>query len=404
LGQKNLIQLIYGAGANWREQRGTIGGFVEYKKEPAFINRQEEIKYIRQWVEERPEHILFFYGPKSSGKTTLIYKFVDGYLSDENRFSVKLFNLREVLIVNYGDFLQRFFQVNDAQEKDTVQTRQYDLKVFRLSVETHRKIKERQLDPFDVMKAELKDLNAREIKPIIIIDELQALDFIYFDSQRELIKELLNFFVAMTKESHLCHVLLSSSDGYFIEKLYNDSKLKKTSKLFEVDYLPREDIVYWLNNLEKESNIRDFVLSEAQIEYVWEYFGGSIWEISSLLGDFLKVCQGGKVDDREMEKIVERYIIQARSYFEEYAGLDDAKTEFLRDIDKYVRENGNIKEYNLRRLLDEGIYNTREALQEELNNLVRNNYLYYNPTRAEYKMQGKSMEIGLKRYVEEISS
>jgi AAA+ ATPase superfamily predicted ATPase len=89
-------------------------------------------------------------------------------------------------------------------------------------------------------------------KSIIIIDELQALDFIYFNSQRELIKEMINFFVAMTKESHLCHVLLSSSDGYFIEKLYNDSKLRKTSKLFEVDYLPESDIVYWLNNIDKE--------------------------------------------------------------------------------------------------------------------------------------------------------
>jgi AAA+ ATPase superfamily predicted ATPase len=46
------------------------------------------------------------------------------------------------------------------------------------------------------------------------------------ENQRELIKELINFFVAMTKESHLCHVLLSSSDGYFIEKIYNDSKLQ----------------------------------------------------------------------------------------------------------------------------------------------------------------------------------
>ena len=108
------------------------------------------------------------------------------------------------------------------------------------------------------MKAELQALNAQGIQPVIIIDELQALDFIYFNSQRELIKELINFFVAMTMESHLCHVLLSSSDGYFIEKLYNDSKLKKTSELFEVDYLPKEDIVYWLNNLEKESKIKDF--------------------------------------------------------------------------------------------------------------------------------------------------
>ncbi len=376
---------------------------MEYKNEPAFINRQEEICYLKKWMEERPSQILFFFGPKSSGKTTLIYKFVEGFLSDESNFSVKLFNLREVLIVNYDNFLQRFFSLEDPQEKDSSQTRQYNLKVFNLTVKTQQKIKDRQLDPFDVMKAELQALNSKGIKPVIIIDELQALDFIYFNSQRELIKELINFFVAMTKESHLCHILLSSSDGYFIEKLYNDSKLRKTAKLFEVDYLPKEDIVYWLNNLEKESNIKDYSLSESRIEYIWDHFGGSIWEVTSLLGDFLKVCRDGKVDDGEMEKIVERYMLQARSYFEEYAGLDVSKTELLRELDKYVQSKGYVKESFLGRLLDQGFYTDREALLEELNHLVRNNYLYYNPTMAKYKLQGRSMEIGLERYVQGLS-
>lgn len=376
---------------------------MEYKNEPAFINRQEEIAYLQQWIEERPKSILFFYGPKSSGKTTLIYKVVDEHLSDEKKFSVKLFNLREVLLVNYEDFLQRFFQLEDQQEKDTAETRQYNLRVFRYTVKTQQKIRDRQLDPFDVMKAELNDLNAQGIKPVIIIDELQAMESIYFNSQRELIKELINFFVAMTKESHLCHVLLSSSDGYFIEKLYNDSKLKKTSELFEVDYLPREDIVYWLNNLAKESNIKEFTLSGSRIEYIWDHFGGSIWEISSLLGRLLRVCRDGRVEDRGLEKVIEPYLLQARSYFEEYAGLDDAKTELLREINTYVQNKGFVKEHHLRRLLEQGHYPNREALVEELNNLVRNNYLYYNPTRAEYKLQGKSMEIGLRRYVQEIA-
>jgi AAA+ ATPase superfamily predicted ATPase len=344
------------------------GGNMEYTNVSAFINRQEDIGYLKQWIEEEPKNILFFYGPKSSGKTTLIYKFVENYLNDEKQFSVKLFNLREVLLVNYEDFLQRFFQVEDPQEKDTTQTRQYNLRVFTLTVQTQQKIKDRQLDPFDVMKAELKDLNSRGIRPIIIIDELQALDFIYFNSQRELIKELINFFVAMTKESHLCHVLLSSSDGYFIEKLYNDSKLKKTSELFEVDYLPKEDIVYWLNNLEKESNIKEFTLSGSQIEYIWEYFAGSIWEISSLLGRLLRVCHEGQVPDHKLQEIVERYMVQAKSYFEEYAGLETSKAELL----------------------------------QEINTLVRNNFLYYNPTLAQYKLQGRSMEIGLMRYVQEL--
>jgi len=377
---------------------------MEYKNEPAFINRQEEISYLKKWMEERPNQILIFFGPKSSGKTTLIYKFAEGFLCDESKFSVKLFNLRKVLIVNYENFLQRFFALEDPQEKDSSQTRQYNLKVFQLTVQTQQKIKNKQLDPFDVMKAELMALNSKGIKPVIIIDELQALDFIYFNGQRELIKELINFFVAMTKERHLCHILLSSSDGYFIEKLYNDSKLRKTAKLFEVDYLPREDIVYWLNHLEKESNIKDFTLTESQIEYIWDHFGGSIWEVTSLLGDFLKVCRDGKVDDVEMERIVERYMLQARSYFEEYAGLDASRTELLREFNKHVQRKESVKEVFLGRLLDQRFYEDRKTLREELNDLVRSNYLYYNPTLAEYKLQGRSMEIGLNRYIRELAS
>ncbi len=376
---------------------------MKYKNVAPFINRQDEFEYLKKWVEEEPNQILFFFGPKSSGKTTLIYKFAEGFLSDESRFSLKLFNLRKVLIVNYDNFLQRFFALEDPQEKDSSQTRQYNLKVFQLTVQTQQKIKDKQLDPFDVMEAELKALNSRGIKPVIIIDELQALDFIYFNSQRELIKELINFFVAMTKESHLCHVLLSSSDGYFIEKLYNDSKLRKTAKLFEVDYLPEEDIVYWLNNLEKESNIKDYTLSESQIAYIWDHFGGSIWELTSLLGDFLKICRDGKVAGGEMERIVERHMRQARSYFAEYAGLDASRTELLREINKHVQSKGFVEELFLGRLLDQGFYAARKALLEELNYLVRSNYLYYNPTLAEYKLQGRSMEIGLNRYVCELA-
>ena len=376
---------------------------MEYKNVAAFINRQTEMEYLKKWIEQEPNQILFFFGPKSSGKTTLIYKFVEGFLDDQSKFSVKLFNLRKVLIVNYDDFLQRFFTLEDPQEKDSTETRQYNLKVFKLTVKTQQKIKDRQLDPFDVMEAELKAFNSKGIKPVIIIDELQALDFIYFNGQRELIKELINFFVAMTKESHLCHVLLSSSDGYFIEKLYNDSKLRKTAKLFEVDYLPQEDIVYWLNNLGKESNIKDYTLSESQIEYILGHFGGSIWEVTSLLGDFLRICREGKVDDGEMEKIIDRYMLQARSYFKEYAGLDASRTELLREINEYVLSKGFVEELFLGRLLDHGFYADREALLEDLNFLVRNNFLYYNPTLAEYKLQGKSMEIGLNRFLQEIA-
>ena len=176
---------------------------------------------------------------------------------------------------------------------------------------------------------------------------------------------------------------------------------RKTAKLFEVDYLPEEDIVYWLNNLEKESNIKDYTLSESQIAYIWDHFGGSIWELTSLLGDFLKICRDGKVAGGEMKQIVERYMLQTRSHFEEFVGLKKHRKALLKTIDKNIA-SGFFKEAGLVDLVDKGFY-TEDGLREELNHLVRQNYLYYNPTLAEYKLQGRSMEIGLNRYVCELA-
>ena len=120
-----------------------------------------------------------------------------------------------------------------------------------------------------------------------------------------------------------------------------------------------------------------------------------------MLGDFLKVCRDKKIDGGEMEKIVERHMLQARSYFEEFVGLKKHRKALLKAIDNKM-VSGFFKEAGLGDLVDKGFY-TEDALREELNYLVRQNYLYYNPTLAEYKLQGKSMEIGLNRYVRELA-
>ena len=66
----------------------------------------------------------------------------------------------------------------------------------------------------------------KNIQPVIIVDEFHKLDGLYMpDKQKRLMIELMNFFVAMTKESHLCHVIIASSDAFFIEQVYVDSKL-----------------------------------------------------------------------------------------------------------------------------------------------------------------------------------
>ncbi len=163
-----------------------------FAREPAFVNRKEELAYLQSWISARPENILFLHGPKSGGKTTLLYHFIEWNLSG-GKYDIKHFNLRELLLVNYDSFLRAFFERKSSEQ--VKETRQYDLKVFKLSVETLKGLESKELDPFIVMKREMEKSNRKGNRPKIIIDELQALDEIYFNGGRELLNEMFNFFL-----------------------------------------------------------------------------------------------------------------------------------------------------------------------------------------------------------------
>jgi hypothetical protein len=375
---------------------------MTYSKVPAFINRTSELAFLKGWIAEKPENILFMYGPKSGGKTTLLYKFVTEHLSD-GRYDLKHINLREILINQYQDFVRAFFEHDYSKEKEDVkEKREYNLHVFKLTVEAFKGVETKELDPFVIMKAELRKLVAHGIRPVIIIDELQALEGIYLNGQREILKELFNFFVAMTKEAHLCHVIIASSDGYFIDRIYNDSKLKKTSQFLEVEYLQRDDVFYWLNHLERESGITRYTLTPEQIDAIWETFGGSCWEISRFLGDILLKAEKGVVPDEAFSDIRNRTLIQMRSMYADYAKIFPEKRALLRTLAAVVAQHGKFREEHLGGLVEQGIWQPG-ALVDELDRLVSNNFIAYNPVTAEYAVQGRSMELGLQMYVEMIS-
>ncbi len=371
---------------------------MEWTKEPAFINRKREMFFLEQWISEKPDNLLFIFGPKSSGKTTLLSRFIEQNLTG-SRYEIKHFNLREIFIVNYQHFIQTFFGIDYSKSKDDIkERRQYNLKVFNLTVDTLKGLEEKSLDPFAVMKQELQKTANQGIRPVIIIDELQALEGIYFNGQRELLKELFNFFVALTKESHLCHVIIASSDGYFIERIYSDSKLKKTSKFLEVNYLHREDVQSWLNDLAGKSKIKKFILTDSQKEQIWNTFGGSCWEISSLLGDLLRVACDGFIPGDEFEELLEQKKITMRSMFEGYAGLNEQKTGLFRAISQVNSVQSHIKLRDLAGIVEDGLF-TELELHKELSELVRQNFLAYSPTTAEYTIQGRSMEHGLRMFI-----
>lgn len=374
---------------------------ISYTKKPSFINRSEELRVLSDWISQQPEQILFIYGPKSSGKTTLLKKFIENNLTS-NLYDIKHFNLRKTLITDYKNFIHTFFKIDYSKSSKEVKTKkEYNVKFFKLTTEILKGIENKEFDPFDVMFVQLEKIVKKGKQPVIIIDELQALEDIYLNGQRQLLKELFNFFVAITKEDHLCHVIIASSDGYFMNRIYNDSKLIKTSEFFEVEYLDENDTKYWLSNLEKESGIKTYTLSDFQINEIWKYFGGSMWEISNILGQLISYASHMKVKDSHLEQIIQRQISINSGRFYHYARLNKQKIALLKEIFSVQQYKTEFNESDLSALSDKNIYE-ENALTEELNNLVRSNYLAFNPTTCIYKIQGKSIFYGLKDYVEKI--
>ncbi|MGD2093123.1 MAG: ATP-binding protein [Candidatus Aminicenantes bacterium] len=112
----------------------------------------------------------------------------------------------------------------------------------------------------------------------------------------------------MIKESHLAHVIIASSDGYFLYTVYNDSRLKKTSRFYKVDYLPKEDMMEWLLNLEKYSKIKDYTLTPEDAGKIWNTLGGSMWEVQEILTDLFTT---------PLDEVLSSYIL----YFDPTEGL-----------------------------------------------------------------------------------
>jgi AAA+ ATPase superfamily predicted ATPase len=360
---------------------------LQYRKDVAFINREEELTFLKGRLNERPESILFIHGPKSSGKTTLLYKFLE-QMQKEQKLDIKFMDLREIFTDVYDDFLKAFFQVETGGEKKEKLASNINIGFFKIDASVEKKILEKRADPFKVMKAEFLDLTRKGIKPVLIIDELQALDKIYLDNdkERQLITALFNFFVAMTKQSHLAHIMIASSDGYFLNTVFIDSKLKKCSDFYKVDYFSREDVMEWLLNLEKYSKIKDYKLTQEDAEKIWDTVGGSMWEIQHILSQLF---------EQPIDEVLSLYKQKIKGMIEYYIGADMQKEKVLAIFLK--KDTVRIREF-----IHQGIeVGDVEGL---LQDMVRNNILYFDPTQAVYYPQGKSYLWGIRMYFEQCNS
>jgi len=246
-----------------------------FDRYPPFINRSKEIKYLNDYLKDAPTAIQFIYWPKSTGKTALINKVINELPKD--KYAIQYMDMRRVLITNFNDFKNIFFPP-DLKWKlwEVARWIKINLWFFEWDINDEELI---QTNIFAVMEQKLQKANDKWIKPVIIIDEFQYLKDIIIDKENNLllVEELWKFFIALTKVTHLAHIICLTSDSYYIEELYRHTKLKNTSKYYLVDHLEKKDIVWWL-----ESEW----LKEDAIEYFWDNLWGSVWEIWQALLDY----------------------------------------------------------------------------------------------------------------------
>jgi len=349
---------------------------IETYRGAPFVDREEEIEFFVDWFNRVPQRVLWVYGPKSSGKTTVISYVVDNYLLKERRkFWVKYFNLRQTLITTFDSFLETFFLGMDKSESE--RGARIGINVFGFRSEVWERIKEKKLNLFKVFIEELEKISKKGKKCIIVIDEIQKLRDIYIkngNGERELLKEFLNLCVSLTKEKHLSHVVILTSNTVFIERIYNDAKLKLTSEFKKIDHLSKEKVEKWLS-LEG--------LNRKEIELVWEYLGGAIPLVLKMLDWYRR-----EIDLKEYLK---------REAWLAYTEIVDYLTDFEEEKRRYFKKIAQ-------EIVSKGYYSLEGITSEEkkfLQAWAEKEILFYDPMELRVtgnsRVYEKGMEILLER-------
>ena len=241
-------------------------------RQKEFINREQEIKFLKDWLDNIPDGILWLYGPKSTGKTTLIEYVIEKELTSNlkifDNYWIKYINFRRTMVGNYDSFVNSFFEEAEGEDDFSSEvSAKFNVGVIRLEAKTLEKIRNKKKNLFNELIEKIKRINKTKL---IAIDEIQTLEDIYYNGEKELLKEFLNFCVSLTKETHLSHVIILSSNTIFIDRIYNDAKLKVTSKFKKIDHLDKETTLEYLDYKMKELNV------SLDKGLIWDYLGGCI--------------------------------------------------------------------------------------------------------------------------------
>ncbi len=337
-----------------------------------FWDREKEVKDLKAHIESEPNSILFVYGPKSSGKSTLL-KYVAEILTQENRNKYLFMwnDLRQRVLSDAQDVLKLFFRkkgwLKNMMEMigSIVKFNPYNIEVDPSKLV---EILNGEIDPFEEMIRHIGKKASEGKKVTIVFDELQNLKDIYINGDRKFIDRLFNFFVAITKVEHLSHVIVMTSDTFFIEEVYTSSSLKNTSIYYLVDYFD--------DDTAKKILIEEG-LSKDDAEYVVDMAGGVPWVMA-------EVTSNGD----PKEKLMEIY--------------DQIKSRLFGYIEnKMINGEDEKITYRVLEKILKGLYPKTPEELREVRKLVQAEVLFYEPIKRKIKFQTKLDERAARELLKE---
>ncbi len=353
-------------------------------KRTPFHDRERETDEIMKILDAEPSLITFIYGPINSGKTTMISHLIEE-LSDE--YVVFYINLRTKFLLSYDEFIESLFEME--METDGASRKRNETLAELVSSVTKVAgipINKEFLDyvfkdnkpknAFSYIIQLFEEVRASGKHPVLILDELQKIGDVKVNGF--LIYELFNFFIDLTKEKHLAHIFVATSDSLFLEQIYSEAMLSGRCRYLLVDDFDYETTIAFLES---------YGFSDDEKKLAWHHCGGK------------PICLVELANAEEKDEKMREFLGVRTGQIE---GLIEDAREFGYKI-SYGEEEIVLNEEHIRRSLDK--FKNKDHLKaSELSKpvklgLIKANILFLDPVKQILKPQSQLELLAIREVI-----